>query len=52
MRTDAGSPTELRSTLPRSDHSDAQREVGELREEVARLKAERAPEKESETVDG
>ncbi|MDQ3985902.1 MAG: hypothetical protein M3280_05330 [Actinomycetota bacterium] len=35
-----------------SDDSDARREIGELREEIARLKAERALEDERETVDG
>jgi hypothetical protein len=35
-----------------SDDSDTQREIGELRDEVARLKAERALEDKSETVDG
>jgi hypothetical protein len=35
-----------------SNDSDAQREIGELREEIALLKAERALEKESETLDG
>ena len=35
-----------------SDDSDTRREIGELREEVARLKAERAVEDPSETVDG
>lgn len=35
-----------------SDGSDTQREIGELREEIARLKAERALEDKSETVDG
>ncbi len=35
-----------------SHESDTQRELGELRDEVARLKAERALEDKSETVDG
>lgn len=34
------------------DDADARREIGELRDEIARLKAERALGKESETVDG
>lgn len=35
-----------------TDDSDTQREIGELREEIALLKAERALETERETVDG
>lgn len=35
-----------------SDESDTQREIGELRDEIARLKADRALEDKSETVDG
>ncbi len=35
-----------------SDDPDARREIGELREEIARLKDERALEDERETVDG
>ena len=35
-----------------SGETDAREEIAELREEIARFKAERAPQNESETVDG
>lgn len=35
-----------------AEDSDARREIGELHEEIARLKAERALEDERETIDG
>ncbi len=35
-----------------TDDSDARREIGELREEIALLKAERGLENKTETVDG
>ncbi len=35
-----------------SEGSDARREIGELHQEIARLKAERVPEGKSEALDG
>lgn len=42
----------MHKTDATSDQPDIQREIGELRDEVARLKAERALEDKSETVHG